>query len=127
MDFPCLPHGGELLDLVVDEERARVLRTLARDLRSITLSRRQASDLELLLNGAYSPLRGFMCSADYESVLDRMRLQDGTLWPMPVCLDVSEAEARGLEAGQSVALRDSEGFMLAVLHLEDIWPADKKE
>ena len=127
MDFPCPPHGGELLDLVVDEERALVLRTLARDLRSITLSRRQASDLELLLNGAYSPLRGFMCSADYESVLDRMRLQDGTLWPVPVCLDVSEAEARGLEAGQSVALRDSEGFMLAVLHLEDIWPADKKE
>jgi len=77
------------------------------------------------MNGAFSPLRGFMTQTDYESVLDRMRLQDETLWPLPVCLDISEAEAESLETGQSVALRDGEGFMLAVMHIEDIWRIDK--
>ncbi len=118
-------HGGPLQNLVVDEDMARVLKDLSRDIATLTLSHRQLADLELLLNGAFSPLKGFMTSADYESVLDRMRLQDGTLWPIPICLDVTEAEARGLEPGQSVALRDAEGFMVAVLHVEDVWPIDK--
>lgn len=83
-------------------------------------------DLELLMNGAFSPLAGFMTSPDYESVIDRMRLQDGTIWPIPICLDISAVEAEQLEAGQSIALRDPEGFMLAVMHVEDIWPIDKK-
>jgi sulfate adenylyltransferase len=78
------------------------------------------------MNGAFSPLTGFMTDPDYESVLDRMLLQDGTLWPIPICLDVTEVEASRLESGQSVALRDPEGFMLAVMHVEEIWPIDKK-
>jgi sulfate adenylyltransferase len=110
---------------MVDAERREVLKDLSLHIPSIALSERHLCDLELLLNGAFSPLRGFMTGADYESTLDRMRLQDGTLWPMPVCLDVTEVEAGRLEAGQSVALRDPEGFMLAVLHIEDIWPIDK--
>jgi sulfate adenylyltransferase len=125
MDGYGVPHGGELVDLVAGAERAEILKRLAGNLQSLTLSSRQLADLELLMNGAFSPLRGFMTSADYESVLDRMRLQNGLLWPIPICLDVSEAEARRLEPGQSVALRDSEGFMVAVLHVEDTWAADK--
>jgi sulfate adenylyltransferase len=123
--YRITPHGGQLINLIVEPERANVLKKLSRDLQSITLSSRQLSDLELIINGAFSPLRGFMTSADYESVLDRMRLQDGTLWPVPICFDISETEARRLEVGQSVALLDGEGFMLAVLHIEDIWPIDK--
>ncbi|MBI5593884.1 MAG: bifunctional sulfate adenylyltransferase/adenylylsulfate kinase [Deltaproteobacteria bacterium] len=123
---PFTAHGGELVNLIVSEERAGVLKALSRSLQSITLSRSAVFDLELLLNGAFSPLKGFMNRSDYESVLDRMRLQDKTLWPIPVCLEVSEAEAQRLEAGQSVALRDNEGFMLAVLHVKDIWPIDKE-
>ena len=84
-------------------------------------------DLELLAEGVFSPLKGFMNSADYESVLDRMRLQDGTFWPIPVCLGISHSQAQRLEAGQSVALRDPEGFLLAVLHVEDIWPIDHEK
>jgi len=53
-----------------------------------------------------------------------MRLQDGTLWPIPICLDILETIARKLEVGQSVGLRDPEGFLLAILHIEDIWPVD---
>jgi len=121
-----MPHGGELVDLMTDEERNGVLKDLSLHIPSVVLSERQLCDLELLMNGTFSPLTGFMTSQDYESVLDRMRLQDGTIWPMPVCLDVPEVEAGRLEAGQSVALRDPEGFMLAVLHVEDIWPIEKE-
>jgi len=119
-------HSGELVNLIVSEERASVLKALSRSLQSITLSSSAASDLELIMNGAFSPLRGFMNRSDYESVLDRMRLQDRTLWPIPVCLGISESEAQHLESGQSVALRDNEGFMLAVLHVKDIWPIEKE-
>ena len=120
-----IPYGGELVNLMTNPERAQALKTLSRDLQTITLTSRQLSDLELLMNGAFSPIKGFMTSADYESVIDRMRLQDGTLWPIPICLDVSEAEAGRLEVGQTVSLCDSEGFMLAVLHVEDIWRIEK--
>jgi sulfate adenylyltransferase len=120
------PHGGKLINLIVDEERKDILKDLSLHIPSITLSERQLCDLELLMNGAFSPLSGFMTHPEYESVLDRVRLQDNTLWPMPVCLDVTEVEAGKLEAGQSIALRDPEGFMLAVMHVEEIWPIDKK-
>ena len=111
---------------MVDKERGEILKDLSLHIPSITLSERCLFDLELLMNGAFSPLKGFMTHSDYESVLDRMRLQDGALWPVPICLDVHEAEAERLEAGQSVALRDAEGFMLAVMDIEEIWPIDKE-
>ena len=120
------PHGGELVNLIVDRDRKVVLKDLSLHLPSIILSQRQLCDLELLMNGAFSPLTGFMTHPDYESVLDRMRLQDGTLWPIPIYLDVTEVEASRLESGQSVAIRDPEGFMLAVMHVEEIWPIDKR-
>ncbi|MEW6672088.1 MAG: bifunctional sulfate adenylyltransferase/adenylylsulfate kinase [Thermodesulfobacteriota bacterium] len=121
------PHGGRLIDLIVDENRRILLKNIAIKLPDITLNERQLCDLELLATGAFSPLQGFMVRSDYESVLDRMRLQDNTLWPIPVCLDVSDTFARNLEAGQSVALRDPEGFLLAVLHIADIWPLDREK
>jgi sulfate adenylyltransferase len=120
-------HGGELVNLIVSDDRASALKALSRNLQSITLSRSAVFDLELLLNGAFSPLKGFMNRSDYESVLDRMRLQDNTLWPIPVCLGISASEAQQLESGQSAALRDNEGFMLAVLHIQDIWPIEKEK
>ncbi len=120
------PHGGKLVNLMVDDERRGMLRDLALHIPSLILSERQMCDLELLMCGAFSPLDGFMTNPDYESVVDRMRLQEGTLWPIPVCLDVPGTEASRLEVGQSVALRDPEGFMLAVMHVEDIWPIEKE-
>jgi len=124
--FRATPHGGKLVNLVVDGQRAAELKHLSRDLPAVALSDRQLGDLELLMNGAFSPLRGFMNRGDYESVLERMRLRDGTLWPLPICLDVSSAEAERLAPGQPVALHDAEGFMLAVMHIEDIWAIDKR-
>jgi sulfate adenylyltransferase len=120
-------HAGQLKDLVVDAQRATLLKKIAHDLPDITLSDHHLCDFELMATGAFSPLEGFMVRADYESVLDRLQLQDGTLWPIPVCLDISEDKARSLEAGQSVALRDPEGFLLGLMHVADIWKIDKEK
>jgi len=120
-------HGGTLIDLVVDDERKELLKDLALTLPDIALNERQLCDLELLATGVFSPLEGFMVRSDYEAVLDRMRLQNDLIWPMPICLDLPEMMGKSLEVGQSVALRDPEGFLLAVMHIEDIWTADKQK
>jgi sulfate adenylyltransferase len=87
------PHGGSLVNLLVDDQRAGMLKEIVINLPDITLNDRQLCDLELLSNGAFSPLTGFMTRSDYESVLDRMRLQSDLLWPIPICLDVDELQA----------------------------------
>lgn len=84
------------------------------------LSAKQLCDLELLMNGAFAPLRGFLSCADAQSVQARSRLADGTLWPLPVTLKVSVAFAETLAGGMAVALRDAEGVMLAVLHAREV-------
>ncbi|MFP4559782.1 MAG: bifunctional sulfate adenylyltransferase/adenylylsulfate kinase [Thiohalorhabdus sp.] len=126
MDHLIEPHGGVLCDLRVDENRAEELKEASLDYPSLTLTDRQLCDLELLLNGGFSPLTGFLGEEDYHGVLERCRLSDGTVWPMPITLDVAEDTAAGLEPGQPVALRDPEGFMLAVLHLEEAYRPDKE-
>jgi sulfate adenylyltransferase len=121
------PHGGKLINLIVDGERAAELKAQSRDFPSWDLTPRHIRDLELLLNGGFSPLRGFMNMADYEGVCHNMRLTSGLLWPIPITLDVSESFAKGLKQGSSkIALRDAEGVMLAVLHVEDVWQPDRK-
>lgn len=93
---------------------------------SLDLNQRQMCDLELLLNRAFYPLAGYMEREDYESVLNHMRLSDGTVWPIPVTLDVSMDTAQKLEPGQPLALRDEEGFMLAVLTVKEVWQQDRQ-
>jgi len=125
IDTLAAPHGGVLVDLVVDPGRARELRGASHTWPSWDLTARQLCDLELLANGGFSPLTGFLTERDYDSVCERMRLADGALWPMPITLDVSEAFAASLSVGQPIGLRDQEGVMLAALHVEDIWRSDK--
>lgn len=118
------PYGGTLSNLV-DPAHADHLKRESVGFPSIDLNQRQLCDVELLLNGGYSPLRGFMGRGDYERVLEGMHLADGTFWPMPVMLDVDATTAASLTPGSPVALRDPEGFMLAVLTVDDVWEADK--
>ena len=120
-------NGNRLVDLRVDGERIRLLKEIAMNLPDITLNDRQLCDFELLSNGTFSPLTGFMVRSDYESVLDRMRLQNEQLWPVPICLDITGTQARNLEVGQSVAIRDPEGFLLGIQHIEDIWPVQPEK
>lgn len=119
------PYGGTLCDRYVGEATARELKDAARDLPSWDLTARQVCDVELLLNGGFSPLTGFMGQADYEGVVENMRLADGTLWPMPITLDVSEAFAEQAAPGSRIALRDAEGVILAVMDVEHRWTPDK--
>ena len=114
-----------LKPLLVDEARAQELKQVSLDLPSVTLSQRQLCDLELLMCGAFTPLTGFMDEKCYSSVLEHSRLPDGGVWPIPVNLDVDEKLAEKLGAGEHLALRDSEGFMLAVLTVSDIWTPDR--
>ncbi len=125
-DHLIAPHGGTLVDLIVQGERALELADASRDWPSWDLTPRQLCDLELLLNGGFSPLRGFMTRSDYESVCQSMRLADGALWPIPITLDVPESLAKTLEAGSTLALRDPEGVMLAALQVEDVWKPDRR-
>ncbi len=119
------PHGGTLVNLVASPERAAEMKKLSKEWPSWDLTPRQICDLELLMNGGFSPLEGFLGKADYEKVCSEMRLTNGTFWPMPITLDVTEDLAKTLKAGDIVALRDLEGTMLAALHVEDIWQPDK--
>ena len=120
-------HGGELVDLIASPERSAELKSHSREWPSWDLTPRQLCDLELLLTGGFSPLRGFMKRADYERVCHNMHLVSGVLWPMPITLDVTEEFAKKLQPGSSkIALRDPEGVMLAVLDVEEVWQPDRK-
>jgi len=121
------PHGGELVQLIPQPDRIAELKAHSKEWPSWDLTARQLCDLELLITGGFSPLHGFMTRAEYESVCHNMRLADGTLWPMPITLDVTEELAKKLTPGASkLALRDPEGVMVAVLHVEEVWQPDRK-
>jgi sulfate adenylyltransferase len=119
------PHGGELKNLYLPAEEAEAEKQAAREFASWDLTERQLCDLELLLNGAFSPLDGFLGKDDYESVVADMRLGSGVLWPMPITLDVSEEFAETIQGGDRIALRDLEGVIIATLDVGDVWTPDK--
>lgn len=119
------PHGGKLVNLIVSKAESEKLKKASVDFKSLNLSPRQICDLEVLMNGGFSPLDGFMIKADYDKVCSDMRLADGTLWPMPVTLDVSEELAKSLKKKEKIVLRDQEGVVLAIMDVEDIWKPNK--
>ncbi len=118
------PHGGKLKELFLSEDRADKEKELAKDYPSWDLTQRQICDLDLMMNGAFSPLEGFMNEADYTGVCNDMRLTNGVLWPMPVTLDVTQEFADSIEAGQTIALRDLEGVLLATFEVSDVYAPD---
>jgi ATP sulfurylase len=118
------PHGGVLVDLLVTADRATELTKRAAEWPSWRLPRRQRCDLELLACGGFSPLRSFLGEDDYSSVCESMRLADGTLWPIPVTLDVPTELVTAAGPGRSLALRDSDDALLAVLHVTHAWRPD---
>ncbi|WP_421701151.1 bifunctional sulfate adenylyltransferase/adenylylsulfate kinase [Aliiroseovarius sp.] len=112
-------------ELYVSYESAQKLKVEAADLVSWDLTPRQICDLELLMNGGFNPLKGFLTEEDYNGVVENMRLADGQLWPMPINLDVSEDFAAQLTEGQDIALRDQEGVILATMTVTDNWVPNK--
>lgn len=113
--------------LMVSESNIESLKKDAFQFPGWTLTDRQICDLELLLNGGFAPLTGFLGEKDYQSVLDNMRLANDSLWTMPITLDVTAEFAAPLSEGEKITLRDKEGFALAVLTISDLWEPNKEE
>ncbi len=120
------PYGGALKVGYLPREDVAAAKRRAVECPSWDLTRRQLCDIKLLLNGGFSPLDGYLTEADYQSVVEDMRLGDGTLWPVPVTLDVAQELADTLEIGQVLALRDPEGFLVALLDISAKWQPNKR-
>lgn len=120
------PHGGKLVDRFVANGQRNHLKAEAQNLPGITLSPKQACDLEMIAIGAFSPLTGFMGKADFESVCTRMRLANDTVWPIPITLSVNDQVKATLKVGGQAALKHADGTLLAVIDIEEIYPHDKK-
>jgi sulfate adenylyltransferase len=120
------PHGGTLVDRVpgADERAARL--KAAASLKAVRLTSVQHSDLLCIATGVFSPLTGFAGRRDYESILDRMRLADGTVWSIPVTLAVSDDDARAIREGSTIALQDPEGAVAGTLEVQEKFSYDKR-
>ena len=125
-----VPHGGVLKDLVARDAPKRqelVAEAKSGKLKQWDLTPRQVCDLELILNGGFSPLEGFLTERDYQSVLDDSRLADGTLWTIPINLDVNEKFAKKLSAGDRVVLLQDGEIPVAILTVTDVYKPDKAQ
>ena len=121
------PHGGQLCELIVSDAKRKQLQIDSVTYPSLTLNDRQICDLEMLLNGGFTPLKGFLSQTDYNSVLKRNRLADNTIWPIPITLDISVEFSKDLNAGDKIVLRDYEGVALGILNISDKWTPDRKK
>ena len=118
------PHGGALVDRIVDGPQAEALRARAASLPRLDLDARELADLELVATGAASPLTGFLGRADYLSVLERLRLADGTVWPLPFTLAVDPARFDELLRAGAAALHDGRGRLWGVVEVAELYRRD---
>jgi sulfate adenylyltransferase len=116
---PGAPHGGRLVDRRLEPEQVV---ELVQGVPSLTLSQAEAADLRALATGTYSPLTGFMGSAEHEACTSTMRLPDGRLWPIPVCLGVPDGFS---VRGDRLAFRDAHGRPLGVLEVHEVYKRDR--
>lgn len=118
------PHGGALVDRIVTGAHAEALRERAAGLPRVTLDSRELADLELIAIGAASPLTGFLGRSEYVSVLERLRLADRTVWPLPPTLAVADETRASLEPGGGAALHDAGGRLWGTIEIEDVYERD---
>ena len=119
------PHGGTLVNRMVDADSLETLRTQAASLPRIEMSAKQACDLEMIAMGAFSPLTGFVKEADFRSICTDMRLADGTVWPIPATLAVDDDVKGTLEVGSRAALYHNDGTLMAVIDVEEVYAHDR--
>ena len=117
----------QIPELFAPTKDLKKLKIEAANLVSWDLTQRQCCDLELLMNGGFYPLNGFLNEKDYFSVLENMRMADNSLWPIPINLDVSKIFAKDLKINQKISLRDPEGVILAILEISDIYTPNKEK
>lgn len=123
-----MPHGGKLLPLLLEGEAIKKEKERAKSLRIVKMTSRETSDLIMMAIGAFSPLQGFMCQADYKRVVTDMHLDNGLVWPIPITLSVNQAQANSLNEGDEVALMDDEtGELMGSMLIEEKYHYDKKK
>lgn len=121
------PHGGALKPLLLEGEALQNALSAAKNLPQVRMTSRENSDLIMLAMGAFSPLEGFMTESDYKSVVDNMSLADGTMWPIPITLSVTQEQADTLKIGSEVALVDDEsGELMGSMKIAEKYSYDKK-
>jgi sulfate adenylyltransferase len=120
------PHGGDLVDRVVPEEERRERSMEAAELQKVPLSARALSDLQMISTGVFSPLEGFMLRAEYEGVVEDMRLDGGLAWSLPVILSTDEKKASELSENALIALVDGTGEPVATMVLRELYGYDKE-
>lgn len=120
------PHGGHLVNRILTGDARQAAMDKAKDLRKITLNYREVFDLEMIANGAFSPLEGFVNSKDYESILHSMHLTNGLPWTIPITLSISEEGSQKIKVGETLTMVDDNEKSLGILEVEEIYPADKK-
>ena len=118
------PHGGKLIDRIVPEKDVQALKNRAESLPKITMDAREMADVELIATGAASPLVGFMNREDYQSVLERMTLKNGTVWSLPFTLAVEKGLAQEALKAKGAALLDPSGRFWAVINVTEIFERD---
>jgi len=119
------PHGGTLINRLVEGDEAASLLEKAAGLPSMTLNSREISDLEMITVGAMSPLQGFMGEEDYNNVLENMRMADGTAWPLPVVL-ATKGDDAAPEVGTTLALKNEDGTIYGTMDVTSVWTMDKE-
>ncbi|KHE72648.1 sulfate adenylyltransferase [Halobacillus sp. BBL2006] len=120
-------HGGTLVNReLTGTERENALNQ-ASSLKTVEISKWSISDLELIGIGGFSPLQGFMCEADYKRVVEEMRLQDGTVWSIPITLPVTENQADQYEIGEEVALVGKDGITYGTLLIQEKYSYDENK
>jgi sulfate adenylyltransferase len=124
---PVAPHGGVLVNRIVEGPEAEALRKRAASLPRLSLDARELADLELIATGAASPLVGFVSSSDYASILERTRLADGTVWPFPFTLAVDDATRATLDGRGAAALHDAAGRLWGVIDIEEVFQGDAEK
>lgn len=124
--IPNRPHGGRLINRVLEGKAREEWVERATQLPRVCLNARQLSDVEMIAVGAFSPLEGFVRSRDYESVLSEERLSNGVVWTIPVTLSVTEKAQRSIGRAEAVALTDVESRVVAVLEVEEIFRYDRE-
>lgn len=120
------PHGGKLVNRILEGEERKLWLEKASSLKKIKLNKKQISDVECIATGIFSPLEGFMTAKDYERVVDEMRLDSGLVWSLPITLDIDEELSKTLKKGDAVSLVDENDKLIAILHVEDIYTYDKQ-
>lgn len=120
------PHGGKLVNRIVEGGKKEELLTRAKSLNRLVLSPREVSDVEMLSIGAFSPLEGFLAKEDYESVIENCRLKNGLIWSIPITLSATAEEIKQIKENQDIALSDTKE-VFGILHLKQIYAYDKKK